>query len=311
MFKAIDNIEDYTFEDYTSEKSTSEESTSVGIIGCGWLGKPLAINLLAKSISVLATSSKLDNVAQLNQQSISAQQLTLPAEATQLGQHDVFTKQSVVIAITPQFRQERTDYAEKITQLVNAAQQRGLVQRIILLSSTAIYDGLAGTVDEESLLNMTTEKVQILNAAEQAVLNFSKQEAKQGIVIRLAGLVGPERHPGKFILANKTLSNATVPVNLIHQQDAVGLIEALLQSPFSQTIFNGVSDTHISKQQYYQAAAKAIKVDAPIFAQESHTQENCTQEKSNETTRVVSGDKAKQVLSYKFVYPDLLTWLYS
>tara|TARA_R110002167_G_scaffold34573_2_gene110407 strand:+ start:61600 stop:62526 length:927 start_codon:yes stop_codon:yes gene_type:complete len=308
MFKATDKIEDYTF-----EENTSEESTSVGIIGCGWLGKALAINLLAKNISVLATSSKLENVTQLNQQSISAQQLTLPAEATQLGQHDVFTKQSLVIAITPQFRQERTDYAEKITQLVNAAQQRGLVQRIILLSSTAIYDGLAGTVDEESLLNMTTAKVQILNAAEQAVLNFSKQEAKQeakqGIVIRLAGLVGPERHPGKFILANKTLSNSTAPVNLIHQQDAVGLIEALLQSPFSQTIFNGVSDTHISKQQYYQAAAKAIKVDAPIFAQENCIQEKCTQEKSNEISRVVRGDKAKQVLSYKFVYPNLLTWL--
>lgn len=294
MFKATDKIEDNTF----------EESTSVGIIGCGWLGKVLAINLLAKNISVLATSSKLDNVAQLNQQSIISQQLTLPAEATKLVQHDVFTKQSIVIAITPQFRLGRTDYADKITQLVNTAQQRGLVERIILLSSTAIYDGLAGTVDEESSLNMTTEKVQILYAAEQAVLNFSKQEAKQGIVIRLAGLVGPERHPGKFILANKTLSNSAAPVNLIHQQDAVGLIESLLQTPFaqvnnSQAIFNGVSDTHISKQQYYQAAAKALRIDAPFFAQEQ----------TNETRRIVSGEKVKHVLNYKFVYPDLLTWL--
>ncbi len=280
-----------------------EDNLSIGIIGCGWLGKALAASLLDKNISVLATSSKIANVEKLNQQGINAQQLTLPADKTQLVHHDIFTKQSLVIAITPQFKQGRADYAEKITQLVSAAQQRGLVQRIILLSSTAIYHGLEGNVDEENSLNFSTEKVQVFNTAEQTVLNFSKQEAKQdskqGTVIRLAGLVGPERHPGKFILANKTLSNSTAPVNLIHQQDAVGLIESLMQINSPQGIFNGVSDTHISKEQYYQVAAKALMLDPPLFGPE----------KINETRRVVSGEKAKHVLSYKFIYPDLLTWL--
>jgi len=280
-----------------------EDNLSIGIIGCGWLGKALAASLLDKNISVLATSSKIANVEKLNQQGINAQQLTLPADKTQLVHHDIFTKQSLVIAITPQFKQGRADYAEKITQLVSAAQQRGLVQRIILLSSTAIYHGLEGNVDEENSLNFSTEKVQVFNTAEQTVLNFSKQEAKQdskqGTVIRLAGLVGPERHPGKFILANKTLSNSTAPVNLIHQQDAVGLIESLMQINSPQGIFNGVSDTHINKEQYYQVAAKALMLDPPLFGPE----------KINETRRVVSGEKAKQVLSYKFIYPDLLTWL--
>ena len=280
-----------------------ENNLSVGIIGCGWLGKALAASLLDKNISVLGTSSKLENVEQLNQQSINAQQLMLPADELQLIQHDVFTKQSLVIAITPQFKKGRTDYADKIIQLVNAAQQRGLVQRIILLSSTAVYNDLEGDVDEESSLNLTTEKVQILNTAEQAVLNFSgqgaKQGAKQGTVIRLSGLVGPERHPGKFILANKTLSNSSAPVNLIHQQDAVGIIESLLLAESSQGIFNGVSDTHVSKQRYYQVAAKALKLDPPSFAQKN----------INETTKVVSGEKAKKALNYTFVYPDLLAWL--
>ena len=279
----------------------------VGIIGCGWLGKALAASLLDKNISVLGTSGKLENVEQLNQQSINAQQLMLPADELQLIRHDVFTKQNLVIAITPQFKKGRTDYADKIIQLVNAAQQRGLVQRIILLSSTAVYNDLEGSVDEESSLNLTTEKVQILNNAEQAVLNFSgqgvkqgaKQRAKQGTVIRLSGLVGPERHPGKFLLANKTLSNSSAPVNLIHQQDAVGIIESLLLAESSQGIFNGVSDTHVSKQHYYQVAAKALKLDPPSFVQKN----------INETTKVVSGEKAKKALNYTFVYPDLLAWL--
>lgn len=282
------------------EFDKTQQSFSIGIIGCGWLGKALAITLLKKGMSVLATSSKPENVEQLNQQGINAQQLILPADSSQLVQHDVFTQQCLVIAITPQFKQGRTDYADKIAQLVSVTQQRGIVQRIILLSSTAIYHGLKGSVDEECSLNLTTEKVQILNSAEQAVLNFSKQ----GTVIRLAGLLGPERHPGKFLLpnkgrANKTLNDSTAPVNLIHQQDAVGLIESLLQAESPQCIFNGVSDTHVSKQQYYQVAAKALSLQPPVFSQDN----------SNQTTRVVSGEKAKHVLNYKFIYPDLLTWL--
>ncbi len=268
---------------------------SVGIIGCGWLGKALAISLLEQGIDMLATSSQLENVKQLNQQGIKANQLVLPATTEQLARHKIFAQHALVIAITPKFKQGRTDYAEKIAQLVAAATKKGKVQRIILLSSTAIYTDLVGRVDEASELSLTLNKVSMLHKAEQAVLSFNSK----GTVIRLAGLVGPERHPGKFILANKTLSNATAPVNLIHQQDAVGLIESLLNSGNEQGVFNGVSDTHVNKQNYYQVAATALGLAAPIFSPTD----------SNQRNRVVSGDKVKQILKYKFTYPDLLSWL--
>ena len=285
------------------DMSEFESKYSVGIIGCGWLGKALAQTLIKQNITVLATSSKQDNVDKLNQQAINAQQLALPLDAAILASHDVFFMQSLVIAITPQLRQGRVDYAEKIAQLVNAAQQVGVVERIILLSSTAVYDGLDGDVDEDSVLNLTIEKVKILNAAEQAVLSFSKHQpkstAKQGIVLRLAGLVGPDRHPGKFILANKMLSNAMAPVNLIHQQDAVGLIEALLEKTLSQAISTGVSDTHVTKAEYYQVAAKSLGLNPPAAVPEN----------KNEVTKMVLGDKTQRALGYQFMYPDLLAWL--
>jgi len=127
---------------------------SVGIIGCGWLGKALAANLLAQGTAVLATSSQQGNVEQLHQQGIKAQQLLLPANTKQLYQHDIFTQQCLVIAITPQFKKGQADYGIKVAQLVDAATQRGLVERIILLSSTAVYQGLAGLVDENTQLDL-------------------------------------------------------------------------------------------------------------------------------------------------------------
>lgn len=280
-------------------KKTHDKAFSVGIIGCGWLGKPLAASLLEQGASVLATSSQQCNVEQLHQQGIKAQQLLLPSNTELLRQHDVFTQQCLVIAITPQFKNSQADYAIKVAQLVDAAAQRGVVQRIILLSSTAVYQGLDGLVDESTNLNLvetnTIDKTQILNSAEQAVLNFYRQ----GSVLRLAGLVGPERHPGKFLLAKIALKNSTAPVNLIHQQDAVGLILSLLTSASPQGVFNGVSDTHVTKALYYQAAAKSLGLELPAFSTDN----------TLDSTRIVSGDKAKQQLDYSFIYPELLTWL--
>ena len=186
-----------------------------------------------------------------------------------------------------------------MAQLVDAATQRGVVQQVILLSSTAVYQGLEGSVDESTSLNIveenSMEKTKVLQLAEQAVLNFHQKSN----VLRLAGLVGPERHPGKFLLAKKTLKNSSAPVNLIHQQDAVGLILSLLSPSSPSGLFNGVSDTHVAKSLYYQTAAKSLGLELPIFGDDD----------TLDSTRVVKGDKARQQLDYEFAYSDLLAWL--
>lgn len=282
-----------------NRENTNAKNCYVGIIGCGWLGKALAVNLIEQGRSVLATSGQQCNVEHLQEQGITAQQLLLPENSKQLNQHDVFTQQCLIIAITPQFKKGKADYGSKVAQLVEAATQRGVVQQIILLSSTAVYQGLEGGVDESTSLNLVAEnsmeKTKVLQSAEQAVLNFHRKSN----VLRLAGLVGPERHPGKFLLAKRTLKNSTAPVNLIHQQDAVGLILSLLSPSSPQGIFNGVSDTHVTKSHYYQTAAKSLGLELPTFGDDEALEPN----------RVVNGDKAKQQLDYVFAYPDLLAWL--
>ena len=293
----------------TNNIKTHDNATSVGIVGCGWLGKALAASLLEQGTSVLATSSQQCNVEKLNQQGINAQQLSLPSDPEPLNKHKVFTQQCLVIAITPQFKKGQADYAIKVAQLVDAAKKRGIVQQIILLSSTAVYQGLEGVVDESSELDLAglssvkidsvesglMDKTQLLNKAEQAVLNFQPK----GNVLRLAGLIGPERHPGKFLLAKRTLTNSTAPVNLIHQQDAAGLIMSLLTATSPSGVFNGVSDTHVTKALYYQTAAKSLGLELPTFSADN----------TKDPTRIVCGDKAKQYLGYSFAYPDLLAWL--
>jgi len=301
-----------TVESTAQHKSEEQQKLTVGIIGCGWLGKAIAASLQAQNISLLATSSQFTNVEILNQAGINAEVLTLPASNTEaLAQHNIFIMTVLIIAIPPQFKQGKSDYGDKISQIVTAAAHRGCVEHILLLSTTGAYTGLSGLVDETAELDLTTSKVQQLAQAEQAVLAFNSSSSKgvdnqsiskgntKASVLRLAGLVGPERHPGKFLLAKKVITNGDAKTNLIHQQDAVGLVLSLIHSSAPQGIFNGVSDIHASKAAYYQRAAQALSLPAPKF----------TATETTEAGRIVCGDKAKQQLGYSFIYPDLLTWL--
>lgn len=279
--------------------------SSVGIIGCGWLGNALAMKLNSQAVNVLATRSTKANVEQLETQGIKGEILSLPEEQETLNKHVIFNQQCLVIAITPQFRSGRVDYADKVKQLVNAARVGGHVEKIILLSSTAIYNGLTGEVTETSVLDFSADKVSILNQAEQAVLNFNSvkddNRETRAYILRLSGLVGPNRHPGKFLLNGRMLKSPNAIVNLIHQQDAVGLILSLLESDKQGGIFNGVSTTQVSKKEYYQTAAKALGATAPVFEENEPLAAN--------GYKRVSGQKTKAEINYTFVYDDLLYWL--
>lgn len=276
-----------------------KQLTSVGIVGCGWLGTPLAKQLIKQEIAVLATRSNNDNVKQLIKQGINAELLVLPAQQTVLNNHAVFKQQCLIIAITPQFRQGRVDYADKVRQLVTAVTANDFVEKIILLSSSAVYNGLSGVVDESMALDLTADKVSVLNQAEQAALSFNK--SNKGFVLRLTGLVGPNRHPGKFLSHGRMLSQPQAKVNLIHQQDAVGLILSLLKSDVDGGIFNGVSATQVTKKHYYQAAATALSLPAPSFDEKDSL--------SVTDSKQVSGKKTQTLLNYSFVHDDLLAWL--
>ncbi|GHF82248.1 NAD(P)-binding domain-containing protein [Thalassotalea marina] len=269
----------------------TNSSFSLGIVGCGWLGYALAQKAIQQNVSVVATSQNAEKLVTLEQEGICSHQLILPFENS--DQHyPVFDCEVLIICITPQFRQGKKDYPDKIKQLVLAAQQ-GAVKRIVLISTTAAYEGLSGEVDEQSELCLEDEKVSLINKAEQYVLAFSDNS----IVLRCAGLVGPNRHPGKFFNADRRLKSANAFVNLVHQYDVVELL-LLLSKANIGGLYNCVSDMQVNKKTFYQHAAKALDKTCPMF-----------EENDNDTGRLVLGNKLRESLSYQYKFDDLIMWL--
>ena len=115
--------------------------------------------------------------------------------------------------------------------------------------------------------------------------------------VRLAGLIGPGRHPGRFFAGRQEVPNGLAPVNLIHQADAVGLIRKLAAEDHAPGIFNGCAPDHPARQDFYVRAARVLGVQVPVFRPEMTS------------WKIVRGDKVRDELGYAFRYPDLMECL--
>ncbi len=283
----------------------------VAIIGCGWAGKALAKSLTQGGIHVVATTRSRDNFPNLVEVGCEPIEFELPLnagnECNWLDGSD-----AMIIAITPQFKQGAHDYNVKVSQLTDLAVQHG-VKHVVLLSSTGVYQGTADQVTEVTALDLSINKVALLAQAEQAVLSSvtkppaiekdadnSKRQHQQATVLRLAGLVGPNRHPARFMSGKQGVANANTPINLVHLADVVGAIRLVLSRAVgrkSAEVYNVVSDTHPTRRDFYQLACQELSLEVPAFSEEQES-----------SKRVVLGDKIQHaglVLSY----PDLMHWL--
>ncbi|MFT6248717.1 MAG: nucleoside-diphosphate-sugar epimerase [Cognaticolwellia sp.] len=287
--------------------SGEELNMSVSIIGCGWLGQALAKHLMTNKVDIIASYQSKKTHEKLIELDIPAAKLSLPLEDEVLSCQSLddianidvqlFQKRVLIIAIPPQLKKGRLDYPLKIQQLIHMA-ELGNTAHIILLNSTAIYNGLYGRVDETSELNLSAEKVETLVDAEQAAKKFTKGLT----ILRLAGLVGPNRHPGKFLQVKRVFENAGAPVNLVHQVDVIQIIEKLIGDDnvhIEPNIYNVVSNTDSNRQQYYQVAAESLGLPLPQFSFE--------QQKT--TGKKIIGERLRSKLNYTYKKDDLLTWL--
>lgn len=278
----------------TKNKNSVNESVRIGVIGCGWLGSALVKALVEQAYCVIATTQREERLDVIKGLGAQAEILSIPFDHCNENSAAVFCCETLIVCIPPGIRKGKKDYPDKIAAIVKQAEIRK-VNKVILISTTAVYEGIIGDITESAQLTLKSEKVKLLTKAEQYVLNFSKQ----GIIIRAAGLVGPNRHPGIFLRNKKILTAPNSYVNLVHQTDMVDQILLLIKSKTISGIFNAASDMQVTKKHYYSIAAKALNLPLPVFDEYSEV----------ELGKKVLSDKLRDTLEYQYQYDDLVTWL--
>lgn len=267
----------------------------VAIIGLGWLGMPLAMSLVARGWQVTGSKTSQDGVEAARMCGIDSYLLhldpTLVCEAHDL---DALMSVDALVLTLPARRSGAGEdfYMQAVQEIVDSALAYR-IPRIIFTSSTSVYGNPGGIVKETTPRNPATASGRVLKELEDWLHNLPGTSVD---ILRLAGLVGPARHPGRFF-AGKTAPDADQGVNLVHLEDVIAAITLLLQSPKGGHIYNLCAPMHPSRGVFYPAMARQLGLEPPVF-----TASNGPEKGKKE----VDGSLISKELGFEYFYADPL-----
>lgn len=227
---------------------------NVGIIGTGWLGIPLAVSLMKNGYTIFAGTRNLDKAKEFNELGLIGFQITFDSDSVKihLTKEELDQIDYLIICIPPS---GFSNYAESIASIVTCFNSK---TKIIFTSSTGVYEEVNKEVAEDS--NKITEHPVFL--AEQ---KLKELKGDQLTVVRLAGLIGENRHPVKYFIQKNLIPNCNAPVNLVCLNDVIRAIELILDKQLFGKTYNIVNPNHPSKKGYYLIAAKELYNSIPNF----------------------------------------------
>ncbi len=241
---------------------------NISILGCGWLGLPLAKSLLDKGFSVKGSTTSADKIPTLENAGIQAFQMEL-TEVGIAGDINWFLKDSeiLIIDVPPKLRGNSSEnFVKKIENLIPFIKS-AKIQKVIFISSTSVYNDEFSTVTEITPTKPDTESGKQLLEVEKLLL-LSLSDFKTTI-IRFGGLVGEDRHPVYHLAGKQNLENPNAPINLIHQIDCMGIIEKIIEKDCWNTTFNAVAPFHPTRKDYYTKKAAELGLSLPQFSESS------------------------------------------
>ncbi|GIU49743.1 SDR family oxidoreductase [Shewanella algidipiscicola] len=259
---------------------------SVAVVGCGWFGLPLAKALVEKGLLVSGSKRDTTQASALKEQGIDGFVLDLdapqPFDGEQLAK---LHADAIVINIPPGLRRGDSGYLVRLERL-QTLMGKHAYQRIIFISTTGVYPA-NGKVQHEADATAYNDTSKILLQAEAMF--------KGAVIVRFAGLMGPKRHPGRFLAGKTGLTGAMLSVNMTHLDDCVGGVMTLLthQGQLAPA-YNICSPEHPNKAAFYQRAAAILGVAEPEFASSGDKAED----------KVVDGSLICRQLGYQYQHYD-------
>jgi len=247
------------------------------VIGAGWLGTQLAAQLKADGHELWLSSRNSTKSTALSEQ-FKHFVLDLAQSVRPTAELEALFKDALIICTVPASRSDGDAYLRALAQLATLMKNMGAVA-CIHLSSTGIYEGLSGDVDEQSPLQLTDPRIQLLASGEKLL-----KAAVPCCTLRLSGLIGQDRHPARF-LSGKQAGEPNVPVNMIHSLDICAAVSAIVQHKLWPELYNLSSPDFCSKAEFYLTACELVALEAPVF--------------SAATALSAQGSSARRVLSTK------------
>ncbi|PCI01635.1 MAG: NAD(P)-dependent oxidoreductase [Flavobacteriaceae bacterium] len=252
-------------------------NNSISILGCGWLGLPLAKHLISHNYGVKGSSRSLHKNALLKEKGITPYCIDLSNKATNFSE---FLRSETLICVLPS--KDIEGFQHLITHI-----EKSMVKQVLFISATSVYNAHPNPITENNATNNCD-----LAIIEQLFLN---KNTFKTTILRFGGLIGPKRNPGNFFKKGRLVKAPDSPVNMIHLDDCIHIIHQIILQKSWNTILNACTDSHPSKREFYRHMTHISHKETPNFDSETES-----------LVKLISNEKLKKLLNYSFIHTDLM-----
>ena len=269
----------------------SNQSKTIGLMGCGWLGYPLALSLKAKGFKVKGSTTQKSKVHTLSEAGISPYVIHFGGNDSLLK--DFLKVDVLILALPPRLKGHGDIYQSVLNNLGGIVSDLGHL-KVLFVSSTGVYGEDQGAVDEFTVPHPSSKRGENLIMAEEKVKSWGSKTT----ILRFGGLVGEARHPVFSLSKKGSKKLGKGPINLIHRDDCIGIMNTIIELDSWGELYNGVSPYHPPKEDYYRSICDFFNLPEVQFV-------------DGPGGKKVEGVNLEKNLKYKFVHPKLEPNLFS
>lgn len=275
------------------------------IVGCGYVGFPLAVELVRQGHEVFGLRRSVSSGHLLQAAGIKPLQadLTQPGTLSRLPR-DCDWVVNCVASGGGGVDEYRQLYLEGMRNLIAWLAPTDKMPRLVYTSSTGVYGQNDGSlVDETSPTEPATETARVLVETEKLLLAAGREQNFPAMILRAAGIYGPERGYllKQFLRGEARLEGAGGRMlNMIHRDDLIRAIITALERGRADAIYNAVDNEPVSQREFFEwLAAKLGRPLPPVV-----TEDGAAPRKRGLTNKRISNRKLRTELGFTFVHPD-------
>ena len=252
---------------------------NISILGCGWLGLPLALTLTKNGYSIKGSTTSEIKVELLNNNGVQPFIIDL---SNRESEFEEFLNSEVLIIAIPS--KSIADFKNLISHI-----EKSKIKTILFISSTSVYPNSNSIVTEEHLIHKTPlSEIELL---------FKTNTNFKSTILRFGGLIGYDRKPGNFFKNGKAINYPDAFVNLIHRDDCIQIIKEIIEKNIWNKTLNACTDTHPKRRDFYTKEFKKEGRNNPTF-----------NELASNEYKIINSDQLKSILNYNFIYSDLMKY---
>lgn len=270
------------------------------IIGCGYLGIPLGQKLAAMGYEVFGLRRSGEGDEVMSNSGIKP----VHADISSPASLDQIQPSFEVVVNTVSSSGGTTEDYERIyfqgTKNVIRWLRNSPPKAYLYTSSTSVYGQTDGEwVTEASAIIPNSPTSRVLVQAEQELLRVRRETGFPASILRVAGIYGPGRgHLFKqYVRGEATIrDNGQSWLNMIHVEDAAGVIAHLLHQSERDEIYNVADNEPVTQIEFFRWLAERLGKSMPASAPPDPNR------KRGVTNKRVSNEKLVRS-GYQFIYP--------